>query len=438
MGVLSVEFALIISVVPFLAWVFLTHQEVILLAVVAAYFATGYLSDSLVVGGLIRGSFLLLIGIVLLLKLGAKSAITRISTPLDRIILLWSGIIFFSLIHGFYFKQNETRYLLGDLYKFLEIFLIFWLTTFLVRNERQTRFLVWGFLIVALGFGAIDSMIFLSRFYVVGSAVLARVRTAAQFSSLFALILAISFILHERRILRRAIVALLGFGFLVSFVLTFLRTGYIAIPPTLVFILVLYSRKHKGHIIPGMMRFAVLLLCLVALVASVNLIFNALGPDIDIIQASLARIGSLFESVSGDPMGVRILELESIASQVLLPSPLLGNGLGGEYFSATLVEEELEWATKHFVHNNYFDFIVRTGILGLIVFLLVAVRYLRDAVRFYMRSKDSFFQAVLLGSIGVFVGSCIIALSTSVLYSPFLFLMMALTYCVAYIEEKRG
>ncbi len=437
LGVLPLGLILTISILPFLPWLFLHHQEALLLAGVAAYFAAGYFSSSLVTGGLIRGLFLLIIGLLLLLRLGVKGVISRIPTSLDKIIYLWLGIVLFSFIYGFYFKHNEARYLIGDLYKFVEIFLVFWLTTLMVKNSRQTKFLIWGFFTVALAFGAIDSMTFFTRFYIVGSVLLARVRGAAQFSSLFALILAISLILHERRILFRAILAILGFGFLISFLLTFLRTGYIAIPPTLLFILLLYLYKNRRHVFAGTMRFVVLLLCLLILVVSVNLIFSAIGPDIDIVKASLVRLNSLINPISSDPMGVRMLELESITSQVLVPSPLLGNGLGGEYFSATLVEEEVEWGVKHFVHNNYFDFIVRTGILGLIVFLMLAIKYLKDAVGFYLRSEDSFCQGVILGSIGIFVSSCIIALSTSILYSPFLFMMMALTYCMAYIEEKR-
>ncbi len=438
LGVLSLGLVFVVSVLPFLPWLFLTRQETVLLALVAAYFAAGYFSSTLVTEGLIRGLLLSVIGLVLLLELGVKKAITRISTPLDKIIIIWFIIILFSFIQGFFFKHNDARYLIGDLYKFVEIFLVFWLTTLIVKNDRKIRFLIWGFLMLALIFGAVDSMIFLKRFYLVGGVLLARVRAAAQFCSAFALILAISLILHEKRIVIRAILGILGLGFLISFLLSFLRTGYIAIPPALVFILFLYFYKNRGHSFAGIMRFVVLVLFLLILVVSINLIFNTIGPDIDIIAASLTRFRSLIDPVSEDPMGVRMLELKSITSEVLVPSPLLGNGLGGEYYSATLVEGELEWSTKHYVHNNYFDFIIRTGILGLIVFLVLAIKYLKDAVKFYLRSKDRFYQGVLLGCIGIFVSSCIIALSTSILYSPFLFMMVAITYCIARIEERRG
>ncbi len=437
MGLLPLELVLVASIVPFLLWLFSARQEILLLTVIAAYFAAGYFSDSLVAGGLIRSLFLLIILLVLLWKLGAKKVIRRISTPLDKIIFIWSAIILLSLIYGFYFKHNENRYLIGDLYKFVEIFLVFWLTTFMVKNDKQTRSLIWGFFVVALVFGGIDSIAFFGRFLLVGSALLARVRAASQFSSLFAFILTISLILHEKRGLIKTVLLILGFGFLISFLLTFLRTGYIAIPPTLIFIFLLYWYKNRGHALGGVMRFAIFLLCLLVLVVAVDLALTTLGFNIEIIEASFVRLESLIDPTSSEPMGVRTLELKSIISQVLAHNPLLGNGLGGEYYSATLFEEELEWGVKHYVHNNYFDFLIRTGILGFIVFIVFAIKYLKDAIRFYLKSENSFYQGVILGCIGIFISSCIIALSTSILYSPFLFMMMAVTYCIASIEERK-
>ncbi len=436
--ILSLELVFIVSIISFLPCLFLLHQEALLLALVAAYFGATYFSSSLVIEGLIRGLFLLFIGLVLLLKLGAKKVITRISTPLDKIILLWLVIVLLSFIYGFYFKHNETRYLIGDLYKFVEIFLVFWLTTLIVKNDRQIRFLIWGFFVVALTFGVVDSIIFLRRWYVEGSLLLARVRAAAQFSSIFALILAISLILHEKRTMVRAFLMFLSLGFLVSFLLTFLRTGYIALPATLVVVIFLYLYKNRRYPWAGIMRFVIPGLFLLASVGLFNLILASIYPDMDIIKGTLVRFSSLINPVEVDPMGVRVLEINSIISGVIAASPLLGNGLGGEYYSATLVDEELKWGMKHFVHNNYFDFLVRTGMLGLIIFLVFVFIHLRNSIKFYLKSSSGFHQGVLLGIIGIFVASCLIALSTSLIYSPFLFMMMALTYCVTYLEEKRA
>jgi len=435
--ILSLELVFAMSILPFLPCLFLLRQEALLLALVATYFGATYFSSSLVIEGLIRGLFLFIIALVLLLKLGAKKVITRISTPLDKIIVIWFIIILFSFIYGFFFKHNNGRYLMGDLYKFVEIFLVFWLTTLIVKNDRQTRFLIWGFLMLALMFGAVDSIIFLKRWYLVGSALLARVRAAAQFSSIFALILGICLILHERRIIVRAVLMFLSFGLLVSFLLTFLRTGYIVLPATLAFVIFLYLYKNRRYPWAGIMKFIIFGVFLLIFVGLFNLIVASIYPGMDIIKSTSARFSSLVDPVGADPMGVRMLEINSIISGVIALSPFLGNGLGGEYYSATLVDGELQWGMKHFVHNNYFDFLIRTGMLGLIVFLVFVFIHLRNSIKFYLRSSSGFHQGVLLGTIGIFVSSCLIALSTSPIYSPFLFMMVALTYCVTYLEEKR-
>jgi len=436
--VISLGTVFAVIIVPLLLWLFFTRPESILLAVIAAYFGAGYFFPDLLVQGLIRSLFLALIGVSLLLELGIKKGIRRISTPLDKVLVLWLIVVLVSFIHGFYVRHNDTRYLFGDLYKFFEVILVFWLTTFIVKSHRQVKFLIWGFLLMVLIFGAVDSMKFFSQAYFVSNILLARVRGGAQFSSTFALILAISLILHERRTITKAILMFLSLAFFVSFILAFLRTGYVAIPPTLGFILLLYFYKRGRYALAGIAKFTVLVVFLGAFTGLFNMILASFNPDMDLIQATQVRFGSLVSPGAEDPMGVRMLEVESIISQVLTRNPLLGNGLGGEYYGFTVVEQELKWGLKHFVHNNYFDFLIRTGILGLALFLLVAFKYLRDGIRFYLRSKSTFYSGVLLGTIGIFICSSIIALSTSLFYSPFLFAIMAMTYCVAYLEEKSG
>jgi len=436
--VLSLEQVFIMSILPFLPFLFLARQEALLLALVATYFGVTYFSSSLVIEGLIRSLFLLFIGLVLLLKLGTKRVITRITTPLDKIIFLWLVIVLISFLNGFYFKHNNPRYLLGDLYKFVEIFLVFWLTTLIAKNDREIRFLIWGFLFVALTFGVVDSAIFFKRWYLEGNVLLARARAAAQFSSIFALTLTVALILHARRIMVRAFLIFLSLGFLVSFLLCFLRTGYVAIPPTLAFVLLLYLGKNKKFSLRGLMKFTAVVMCLLVAVLLLNLGLTAINPDLDIIKGTVVRFHSLIDPFSEDPISisVRLLEIKSIISQVLVRYPLLGKGLGGEYYTATNVPEGIEWGMKHYVHNNYFEFLIRTGILGLAIFLVVAFKYFRDAVKIYLRSENSFHQGLVLGCLGIFVSSCIMALSASILYSPFLFITMALVYSVASIEEK--
>ncbi len=438
MGILSLEVVLALSVLPFFLWLFLTHQEVALLALVTAHFGVGYFTPEVVTQGLIRGLFLLAIGFVLLLRTGAKKSVSRISTPLDKWVILWLSVILVSFIYGFYFRDNNMRYLLGDLYKFLEIISIFWLTTLIIKDSKQIRFLVWGFLIVALMFSIIDSMIFFVRFRALGDVLGARVRYAAQFSSIFALVLTVSLLLYQQKRRTRIIFVFLGFVFLVSFALTFFRTGYVALPCALAFVFFLYFHKHKRRFLSYAKNFVARVLFLLVFVGLVSGIFAL--SNISIIKETTARFYSMSDISLLGSAQIRISEAKSIMSDVVA-NPLLGAGLGSEYSGPSWTEDgglarDIVWHKKHYVHNNYFEFLLRIGIPGLLIFLFLAFKYLKDAMKFYLRSRNWLHQGILLGAIGIFVSSAILALSCNMLYSPLVFMMIAVTYCVAYLEEK--
>ena len=50
------------------------------------------------------------------------------------------AVILIALIYGFFFRGNNTTYLLGDLYKFVEIILVFWLTSLaLAIDDNQDK-----------------------------------------------------------------------------------------------------------------------------------------------------------------------------------------------------------------------------------------------------------------------------------------------------------
>ena len=438
LGILPLEGVFLSLVLPLVFLLFLVRQETMLLAIVAAYFGAGYLFPELLIQGLIRSVLLLLMGLMLILRSGAKQIINRVSTPLDKMIFLWLTVVVISFFYGLY-RGNETGYLAGDLFKFVEIISVFWLTTFIVRTRRQVRFLIWGFLFVVLVFGAIDLTTFLSRASFVGEALGARVRAGVQFSSIFALLLVMSLMLYERKLRTRLVLTFLGILFFFGFAVSFLRTGYIALPVAAVVVFLLHLHKNKVRSFTGTINLVPLVVLLVMSLILGGMIITAINPDIDLIKATFTRLGTFTDSAISSPLGVRMLEIRSIFSDVLTRSPLIGNGLGGEYYSPSeVLGEGLRWGMKHYVHNNYFDFLVRTGILGLLVFVLIAFKYLRDVIRFYLKSEDRFYQEVLLGSIGIFIAVCIIALSSGIFYSPFVFMVMAMSYCVAHLEQHRS
>jgi len=436
LGFLPLQVIFPLLVLPFLIILFLTRQETLLLVIVATYFIVGYFFSDFLIQGLVRGSILFLIGFMLILQTGVRKDITRVSTSLDRIIFLWIIIILISFLYGFYFEANKARYLFGDLYKFVEIISVFWLTTLIIKNRRQVRFLIWGFFFIVLVLGAVDFVVFFIRTGVVGDILKARVRAGVQFSSIFALILAGALILHEKRIMVKLVLAFLSLAFLVSFILCFLRTGYVVIPSTFAVILFLYFYKNKNRALGGIKNIALLIFLLLLFIVSFNIILSSIDPRLNIIEATFTRFFSMVDPYSGDSVGVRTQEAKSIVSYVLAGKPLLGSGLGGEYYTAGEIAGKIQWGMKHYVHNNYLDFLVRTGILGLFIFFVFAFKYLKDAITFYLRSRDDFYQGALLGCIGIFISSMMIAFSVSIFYCPFIFMVVGMTYCIAHFEEK--
>jgi len=437
--VLPLEIALLVAIFPFILYFFFTHQEAVILILIALYFGAGYFFSDFLLQGLLRGAFLFFMGLILVGKWGASKRIIRLQTPLDKFFVIWLVVISVAFVNGLLFKHNDFRYLMGDLYKFLEIIFIFWITTFIIRNERQVKFFIWGFFLLVLIFGATDFMIFVEKAQILGSALEARVRAGAQFSSIFALIMAISLLLYEKRRRIKIILGIFILGFFIAFLICFLRTGYIVFPITLLVILALYYyREKRGEGVKGIIRFISLVVFLLVFMGLVSLVITRVNPRINIIKATFERFNSLINPGSTDPMGYRTVEIKCIISQVLAKNPLGGKGLGGKYYTLGRVPGEIEWKwiVKHYVHNNYFEFIMRTGMIGLIVFMLIAFKYLKDALSFYFNSQNKFYKGFLLGCIGLFVSSGMIAFSCSSLYSPLLFSMMAMTYSIAYFEKK--
>jgi len=445
--VLPLGIASVITIFPFLLCFLFARQEVMILALIAVYFGAGYFFSDLVMQGLVRGFFLFLIGLALLFKSGASKKIIKVQTPLDRLFIVWLAVISTAFVNGLLFKHNNFRYLMGDLYKFVEIIFIFWITTFIIRTNKQVKFFVWGFFILVLIFSGIDFIIFFKKAQILGGALKARVRAGAQFSSIFALIMAVCLILYEKRKEIRMILGVLILGFFAGFLVCFLRTGYVVLPITLLilFILYFYNEKRKEKI-QGIMKLLSLSVLLLTFIGLFGLVITKINPNIDIIQATIDRVDSLINPGSTNPMGYRNIEIECIISQVVAKNPLFGGGLGGKYYSlaecyspeGVLESTVWRWQIKHYVHNNYFEFILRTGLVGLIVFIIIIFKYLKDAISFYLNSENRFYKGFLLGSMGIFISSLMIAFSCNSLYSPFLFTIMAMTYSVAFLEKRQS
>jgi O-antigen ligase len=230
--------------------------------------------------------------------------------------------------------------------------------------------------------------------------------------------------------------------YFISFLIAFFRTGYIALSLGLISIIFFYLHKSKSKILilSEIFSFSLILIVFFALAT----IFLQKKYNLNFFEATATRFETILKYKEIGGVEERFSEIESIISQVLAKRPILGNGLGAEYYALSMSTGALAkasvvtpayWGIKHYVHNNIFEIFLRTGLLGGFVFLILLFMYYRSLLQFYLKTESIFSQRLLLGIIGVFVSSLALSINKTLLLSPFVWMCAALTYCIAKIEN---
>lgn len=423
-----------------LLWVSFLKAETLLLIFIGAYFGFSYFTNDLIIAGILQGIFLAFIGSILFIKRTVSGKNLEFKTPLNKILFLWLIVVFLSFCYGVY-RENQTIYIFADLYKFVAGILAFWLTVAIIREKKQISFFIWGLLILFAILGIVDIVLFFSRVQAYNLLEF-RVREASQDTSIFGVMFATPLILKERKISTKLFLYSLVTIYFLSFLLAFFRTGYIALSLGLISIVFFYSHKSKSKFLTLLKTFFFMLILIVFFASAT--IFLEKNYNVNLFGATVARFGTIlgYKEVGG--IKERFSEMESIAFRVLAKRPILGNGLGAEYYALSMSTGALvkksavtsaHWGMKHYVHNNIFEIFLRTGLLGGFVFLTLLFRYCRNLLQFYLKTEGTFSQRVLLGIIGVLVSSLILSINNPLLLSPFIGMCAALTYSIAKIED---
>jgi O-antigen ligase len=125
----------------------------------------------------------------------------------------------------------------------------------------------------------------------------------------------------------------------------------------------------------------------------------------------------------------RFVELTTIAPQIL-PSPLLGKGLGGMYWIDALAfvkEQDLGTIDYHYMHNLYLLVGFRMGLIGLFSFVGILYSYFREGVRACGRMPGGLPRALTAGLIAGVAGQVVLSMSSpTILNHP----TSGLTACV--------
>lgn len=347
-------------------------------------------------------------------------------------LLIWLGVAVLSAAYGV-LAGNDVIYIIGDFWKTVSGIFTYFLVAELVRSEQQVHAIIRVYLGLAFLICALDILTFVAHYRSTQDALQSMVRAGAQFHSMYALALIVPIWLSQRDKRRWLALCPIIFVYLLGFVISYFRTGYLVFPVAILSLCLIEIRRSPQSALRSARRawarsFPVLLITVSLLAVSLTV------GAVRVTSANMLRaLAGRLDSMSGPSViaqtGTRLLEIESIVSGPLRKNPLLGGGLGAEVFTA---EDEhglsaIYYTDKHYIHNNYAEISLRSGLIGLVSALCAYLAYLRRGLKIHRASSNGFQRAVILGCMGVLLLSLLTALSTNTLYSPLIYVLMAAT-----------
>lgn len=401
----------------------LKRPEIALLGIVSAT-STIVFADSIPLVKIGIGS-LTIVDMALLGMLGlialrwlAEPGFGLVHTPLDLPLLLFYGFSILATAVAIMQSSLEFRVAIKEV-RVISYYLMFFIATNLLREERQRRFLLNGLLLLASGV----ALVMLAQ-YVVGPALnllpgrvenlntqgvsytaITRILPPGQSLVVMAFIyLTIALVLEDFRAhqgLRFGQWGLLGMGVL----LTFNRSYWIGIGLTLVFLACLSRGQDRRRLVVWGL--------IVVSVAAVLFASAALEPTLPfapLLHASAVRLGTVVSgsAIEESSLQFRVIE-DRYALAHLSPPPLLGLGLGAQYRPFT----ELDWEQydgRAYIHNGHLWILLKSGLLAYLALLALALRFLWRGFKHWRHLPDAQGRAgvlafsltylvVLLGSI---------------------------------------
>lgn len=354
-------------------------------------------------GTIVRASisvaFLLIFFIATLLKGLLKKKLSRVKTPIDKLLILFLIFPLIGIAYGF-FQGYSPRIIIADSFPILEFTAFFFLTTFIIKNEKQAQGIIFGLIawLILIGIGEII-FYFLGGYYqlsqqrTLGGMIIKRL---TDFMAIIALSLLMALYLCPGSIKKKKLLILLSFIPLIVLILGFFRSLWLGVLAALIFILLMVG-KYKQCL--RTLIFSLIILGIILLGTNFFIaprIFQGKSIFPMIFEGIISILPSSEKAKTGIEPFNRLYYDQLFLSKIY-ESPIIGKGLGNEDIGAPT--------------NYYLEIAYKMGIPALLFFLWIFFVFFKKAILIFKSTKFGLNKGLRLGILSAFVANAIVIIA---------------------------
>jgi len=212
-----------------------------------------------------------------------------------------------------------------------------------------------------------------------------------------------------------------------SLVLTFTRSSYLAFGMALLLMFLLFIlREGITQIFSNYRKIIIFFLVLVIIASAMIFIPNPLNERGTVLYKIKART-SIHQLTQGSSIARRIA-IWKFTWMMIEDNPILGSGLGtfqynslryqAEFFQQGDTRDRYPYGIADKAHNEYLQLWAELGIIGLVIFIWVIIRFFIHGIRYLKKENNNQQSAIVLGLMGAIMAVLIDALFGFPLHLP--------------------
>ncbi len=318
---------------------------------------------------------------------------------LDIIIFLFLVYIVLNALWGLS-QSNTISNVLVDLL-FIVLYCMYFIARFLIKNTNWIKKFIFVFLI-ATTLSSIQYIFFSLHNFDFSNIFITRVTTQQPHLAQISIPLLFSFGVFYKKIKYRILTALLIIPNFLMVLLSQQRALYIAIIFSILLVLIFYYFR-KGFGIKKLVKFVLGAVGIIIFLFFILLLMDKYF-NLHFFLTVFQRMDTL-QNISADTSWkIRFSEIE-IALQKWKENPLIGKGLGATY-------PNIHKYRGHFGLDNSYAYVLwKTGIFGLLLFLLIYINFFWSGIKVYWKMNSDFDKFLIAGLVSGMAGMLLIAIT---------------------------